>query len=156
MKKGVNTAISYLNSFHPILLIPDKLFQRAGCDGKLSSLERNLRRAQKVGKVKVEYLPNETGTDMIAHYQGVPGWIPVYTAKGSSQIVKDVAKTIRESKPALTSFQQVYFYQITGKKEFSPYFIDIDELHKDAQVKAGTSGYKLYTGSHDKPVEAVA
>jgi len=74
-KKGVNTAIDYLNSFFPVTLIPDKLFTRAGCEGKLSSVEKGLRRARAVGKVKVIYKMDERGEE-IAHYHGVPGWIP--------------------------------------------------------------------------------
>lgn len=75
IKRGINTAVSYLNSFFPVTLIPDKLFARAGCEGKVSSLERNLRKAAKLGKVKVIYERDSRG-DMIAHYQGVPEWTP--------------------------------------------------------------------------------
>ena len=95
-KRGVNVAIDYLNSFFPVTLIPDKLFMRAGCEGKISSLERNLRKAARVGKVKVIYERDSRG-DMIAHYQGIP---PV-------------------KKPI-----PLYFYEIIGMPGFSGYFTD--------------------------------
>lgn len=146
--KGVNTAIEYLNKEFPVTLIPDKLFSLAKCSGKLSSIEKGLRRARAIGRVKVEYMPNETGTDMIAHYQGVPGWTK---PKDSVEAVsKSVEKVIDAHNPAPASpFPAVFFYELApydGK--YSPYYTSMEALEKAMPAEGG----HRYTGSHEKPI----
>lgn len=125
-KRGVNVAIDYLNSFFPVTLIPDKLFQRAGCEGKVSSLERNLRKAAKAGRVKVIYERDQRG-DMIAHYQGVPRWTP-----------NDVVIP-----------PPVYFYEFApNSHNFSPYYDNLSDMKRAVPI-----GGRMYTGTHENPVE---
>ena len=154
MTRGVNAAIAYLNSFFPITLIPDKLFQRAGCDGKLSAIEKGLRRARAIGKVKVIYEKDERG-DEIAHYQGVPSWTkPKDSVAG---IAKSVEKVIDAHKPtpAASPFPAVYFYSIYGKEGYSPFFTTLEEMHKHARAIPGPVIYQGWTGSHENPVAVV-
>jgi len=150
--KYINTAVDYLNKQYPVILIPDQLFKRAGCDGKLSSLERNLRRAQKRGRVKVEYRPNEAGTDMIAHYQGVPEWKKLAYGPTASKMAKKQAIETAAIKtaPAAVPPPALFFYAIVGTSGFSPYYTSKTALKK--AFKEGVA-YKCFTGTHESPME---
>ena len=158
-KKGVNVAIDYLNSFYPAVLIPDQLFKRAGCEGKLSSIEKGLRRARAIGRVKVEYLPNETGTDMIAHYQGVPGWkpLPKYPVNTKTIICETIVERkekipagVKGKEKSADHFPPVYFFErVDNPGSYSAYYISIEALK---QAVPDFCIVKLFTGSHKNPV----
>jgi len=157
MARGLKVAIDYLNSFHPIKLVPEELKKRAGLDCMSDTLARKLRdntnRLDPLkGRVIVSYEPAKSGKNEVAYYQGNPSFV----APERKPKREDTIGCNPKYAPAAPA---VFFYAIEGKGSlsFSPYYINREDMEKKmVEVKAacGTEQFKFptYTGSHENPV----
>jgi len=162
--RGLKYAIDYLNSFHPIKLVPDELHKRAGCTCKVDTLSRKLRdntnrmEPQK-GRVIVFYDLDERG-DKVAFYRGNPGF--KFEDRKKKILGMDPGKP--GSDKTVLRAPAVFFYAIEDSRNpvlsFSPYYTSREELDKKlVEVKAacGIQFFKfpVFTGSHEKPVRLI-
>ena len=159
--RGVKVAIDYLNSFHPIKLVPDELHKRAGCTCKVDTLARKLRdntnrQEPEKGRVIVSYELDERG-DEVAFYRGNPSFVAPERKKRRED-TPGVNPIYAKMAPA------VYFYAIEDSRNpvlsFSPYYTSREELDKKLVEVKAACGIKLFkfpvfTGSHEKPVRLV-
>lgn len=151
--RGLKVAIDYLNSFHPIKLVPDELHKRAGITCKVDTLSRNLRdntnrMEPEKGRVIVFYDLDERG-DNVAFYRGNPGF----------KFEDRKKKPKREDTPGVNPIYAkvapaVFFFETLEKPGvYSPYYTSREVMHQDALAKGLAAVY--FTGSHDKPVRLV-
>jgi hypothetical protein len=137
--RGLAVAIDYLNSFHPIKLVPDELHKRAGCTCKVDTLSRKLRdntnrQEPEKGRVIVFYDLDKRG-DKVAFYGGNPGFK-----------FED-----RNKKPKRVNIPAVFFFETLEKPGvFSPYYTSREVMAQVTLEKGLEAVY--FTGSHEKPV----
>ena len=152
--RGLKVAIDYLNSFHPIKLVPDELHKRAGCTCKVDTLSRKLRdntnrMEPEKGRVIVFYDLDERG-DKVAFYRGNPSFKFEDRKKflGMDPGKPGSDRTVIKAPPAL------FFFETLQKPGgFSPYYTSREVMHQDALAKGLSAVY--FTGSHEKPVRLV-
>ena len=149
--RGLKVAIDYLNSFHPIKLVPDELHKRAGCTCKVDTLARKLRDntnrlEPEKGRVIVFYDLDERG-DKVAFYQGKKAYVAPERKK-KREDTPGVNPIYAKVAPAVFFFETL---QTPGV--YSPYYTSREVMAQDALDKGLSAVF--FTGSHEKPLRLV-
>ena len=149
MARGLKVAIDYLNSFHPIKLVPEELKKRAGLDCMSDTLARKLRdntnRLDPLkGRVIVSYEPAKSGKNEVAYYQGNPSFVAP-EKKPKREDTPGVNPIYAKTAPAV-----FFFETLQAPGVYSPYYTGLSNMKEDIMVKGLEA--VCFTGSHEKPV----
>jgi len=161
MARGLKVAIDYLNSFHPIKLVPEELKKRAGCDCMTNTLARKLRdntnREDNTetnptgpfkGRVVVFYEMDKEGRNKVAYYQGNRSFV----APERKKIILGMDPAKPGSERTILKTPAVFFFEtLQTPGVYSPYYTSLASMKEDIMVKGLEAVH--FTGSHEKPVK---